>query len=251
MDRLKEKLGGLPVWAWGVILGVAVVAWYWLSRRSTGTVALSTTTEDTTSPVSGWRDSSGVPVSSVTPVETPSSAVEGNGQWLSQGVKYLVEQGIMGTTASAALQKYLEGKSLTSAERTAVDKWIAAQGTPPDGVLDISAPDAEEVARQGMISKIQGWYQQFLGRSASTGEVASWTNQVDNGANISQVQTSIQNSPEAVKRNLEAQVRSWYTQYLGRGASASEVAFWVNSGSSAAAIQRGISGSPEAKKRAA
>lgn len=47
LDRYKQKLGPLPIWAWGLIIGVLVVAGYYLwQSRSKGPAAVGTNAED-------------------------------------------------------------------------------------------------------------------------------------------------------------------------------------------------------------
>ena len=42
MEAADKKLGPLPVWGWGLILGIAAVAWVWWGQANKATTAAAT-----------------------------------------------------------------------------------------------------------------------------------------------------------------------------------------------------------------
>jgi hypothetical protein len=71
---------------------------------------------------------------------------------------------------------------------------------------------------------VQALYQDELGRTASSAEVASWVNTFSGPGGQSAVVSGIVNSAEARNRL----VTDWYQTYLGRSPSANETSFWAN-----------------------
>lgn len=145
----KGKIGPLPVWTWGLIIGGFFVVWMWVANRNSP-VDVEATTEAPSqdadyggSVVEGsyGSDFSTVPV--VTPGQTEAvTGSETNADWLRKAIAAVVDQGTVSTlSAQTALQKYLAGQSLSAAEASIVNAATAKVGIPPEGV---DTPDAAE-----------------------------------------------------------------------------------------------------------
>lgn len=165
MSRFTEKIGGLPVWAWSLIIGlVFVAAMYWYRMRaSSGTVqssgvgasrATGTGALDSLVGGSGTLAGSGSGVGTTTPRE-PESAFTSNSTWLAQGVALLGGQGVAPLDAERSLTNYLTGGNLIPSEASWVNRVIASKGLAPQGTAGMSTvgtpapapiPDAPTVA---------------------------------------------------------------------------------------------------------
>jgi hypothetical protein len=69
--------------------------------------------------------------------------------------------------------------------------------------------------------RVQGDYEQFLGRSASAAEVAGWVNAFEHGTSSEDVVAGFVGSPEYFHRhydNIDAWVEAAYHAILGRDA---------------------------------
>lgn len=142
-ETLKSKAGPLPVWAWGLIIGVVIVAgMYWRSSRSAALSAGSPTTEPTMAvpDLSGSSDGLGASSSggggSGGSTTTPDSSPQftSNAAWMTYAVAKLISEGNNPLSTQIALANYLAGKTLTAAEQGLVNQAIARFGLPPNGV---------------------------------------------------------------------------------------------------------------------
>jgi hypothetical protein len=87
-------------------------------------------------------------------------------------------------------------------------------------------------------------YVQILGREPSTGDLANWISQINQGATADQVAQSFVDSAEHRGQVID----QLYQQYLGRHADSDGVAFWTsvwNAAGGPELVQAGIIGSPE------
>lgn len=134
-ERLKAKVGPLPVWAWGLLAGGAFTIWYWVSQRNAGTSTDSGVVDDetgTVAPPSG--DFGTVPI---VPNDDPVQDENTNQEWLVQALNAAGTAGVSFVTAQIALQKYLNGQTLTTTQRGIVNKIIGIVGPPPEGTQGI------------------------------------------------------------------------------------------------------------------
>lgn len=131
-ERLKAKVGPLPVWAWGLIAGGLFTVWYWVSNRGEGTATEGgvVETDGTVGTPSG--DFSTVPV---VPNEDPVEDENTNQEWLVQALNAAGTAGVTFLKAQIALQKYLNGQPLTSTEAGIINKIVAVVGPPPEGTF--------------------------------------------------------------------------------------------------------------------
>ena len=113
----------------------------------------------------------------------------------------------------------------------------------------MTSPDQDSTATPGLSgldntpasSPIADYYQQYLGRAPDQGGLDYWTNALNNGTSLSDIENSIKNSQEG-------QINSLYQQDLGRNADASGSQFWqnaLNSGESLNDINQAFINSPE------
>jgi hypothetical protein len=132
----QGKIGPLPAWTWGVLIGGAFAVWFWASR-SNGSVTVEESSDEDYEmervPVSG--DFSTVPVLTPTPTET-DTAGDTNADWLVKAVNSVVTNSShTPVAAQGALMKYLSGDSaLTVTEAAIVNLAIRFSGLPPEGV---------------------------------------------------------------------------------------------------------------------
>lgn len=142
-DIARKKIGGIPViyLAGGAVAILAVVAWK-LKPSATATA-------DT--PVDSGGDPNSVDESAydglatqgtVTVVQQPNQTVadevvKTNSTWIRDGAAWLVsEKKTDGTTAYAALTKYVNGQDYSFDEKTLVNLVIDHQGQPPEDIAE-------------------------------------------------------------------------------------------------------------------
>ncbi|UJQ86512.1 hypothetical protein SEA_LUZDEMUNDO_21 [Microbacterium phage LuzDeMundo] len=138
---LKEKLGPLPVWAWGVMVGLLLVAGIFVFRQKSNTVSnaptnvVGGTVMDPqgyqTAGIRGGNAQTSEPSSAITPTAS-------NASWLSDASRAVA--GKIAASPSAvysALQRYIAGQALSAEERRWVDQAINLEGSPPDGTYGI------------------------------------------------------------------------------------------------------------------
>lgn len=130
LSTIKEKLGPLPIWAWGVIVGVILLlAYYIYNREKTLKTNTATVAQDTYSSAAdglGQTSPPGVVTSAVDDVET-------NQTWLTKAVNYLSTQGFDSADATVALQSLLSGVPVVGDKaKTMVTEALDRFGVPPD-----------------------------------------------------------------------------------------------------------------------
>jgi hypothetical protein len=95
--------------------------------------------------------------------------------------------------------------------------------------------------------RITGLYQSLLGRQPDTEGAMYWTNLLNQGVPLAEIQ-------QGILRSEEGQVAALYQQILGRQPEAEGAQYWrdkLASGASAADVAMGIAESPEAAQRSA
>lgn len=137
---LKGKLGPLPVWAWGVIVGLVLVAGVFIYGRrnqSDGSAAIQGTAIDP----QGYQ-TAGITGGSAqaTDTATQTGDYRSNASWLADAAADVAQfTGGSPTAIYAALQKFIYGETLSSQERKYVDTAVSRTGTPPEGTYGISS----------------------------------------------------------------------------------------------------------------
>jgi len=131
------KIGPLPAYAWGGIIGtVAVGIAYWRSSTTKAARAVPAAAVSAINPLDGAftpgtarGSGGGVGIG----VVNPSGSMDTNATWLTSAVQFLSGKGISPLAAVTALQKYLHGDPLTYAEGQSVDLALGSKGLPPNG----------------------------------------------------------------------------------------------------------------------
>jgi len=137
-ERLQEKWGALPVWAWGAIVaGVALVAYFVLNRNSGHAPSTSTALDP------GGYQTSGISGGTATvALDVPES----NAGWLTR-VSRMVSSALSQSPSEvyAAMQKWLSGQDISVKEKTWIDEAIKLGMAPPEGTQGTSLVVAEPV----------------------------------------------------------------------------------------------------------
>lgn len=145
IENLKSKLGPLPIWAWGVIVGVAGLLGYYLFNRNKD---IKSTANTVTPDVYAGADSGlGLAYPSGQVTSVISDGVETNQSWIAKSVRYLSEQGYNSADAQAWLQSYVSGIPIVGARaKAAVQEALDRFGTAPDTSAGIPTfvPDPAE-----------------------------------------------------------------------------------------------------------
>ena len=150
-EAFSGKLGPLPVWAWGAIVGCGIVAYVWFSGRTDGStdIADDTTSGDVDTATSGSVadaiDGAFKPgtASGSSDADDIPETVDSNTAWGLRATSYLVTQGISPVTAQRAINAYLNGDAMTADQSDLADKAIIGIGQPPSAVeLNPTVPSA-------------------------------------------------------------------------------------------------------------
>lgn len=126
---LAAKVGPLPAWAWGGLIGVGVLM-YSYSRSATTRAANATPV--TIDPI----DAAFAPgTANGTSLATTASTgpLDTNQAWLVRGVQTATGMGSSAVDSTTALQTYLDGGQLTYNQGQLLDKVLIAIGLPPNG----------------------------------------------------------------------------------------------------------------------
>lgn len=134
---LKAKLGPLPVWGWGIIVGViALIGYLMYSRRSAGEVGGPGASTGASNLDAMGYQTVGIKGGSAT---TETTVPPNNVSWLERASRAVAD--ILYASPSevyAALQKWLIGDPITVKEKSYVDKAIQVAMSPPEGTQGIS-----------------------------------------------------------------------------------------------------------------
>lgn len=161
-----EKIGPLPVYAWGGLIGIAVVGLVYFRRnksaQSAAGATASTAPGDPTNPNSDFTaanlndligSSGGLDVSNGVVPDSVSDTMDTNFTWLAKSITYLSGTGASPLTVQTALQKYIGGEGLTAEERALADQAVGKFGLPPEGtpVATTSSPAASTAGWTGKL----------------------------------------------------------------------------------------------------
>jgi len=137
-ETFKGKLGPLPVWAWGAIVGLVVVGYIWYSGRTdsgnsdgvaTATDAVGGAADAAFDAIDGAFKPSASGSSLAT--DTPEESADSNVAWGMRAVQYLIGLGTAPITAQQAVTAYLNGDPMTSEQQALVNAAIGSVGQPP------------------------------------------------------------------------------------------------------------------------
>jgi hypothetical protein len=142
---IEAELKRIPAWGWGVIAGVAaLVGIWWFHRHEAATTDASG--QPVATDTSGLVDSSlasgdvgGSAANGYTAADQAAAAFSTNGAWEAAVVAWLTSQGNSPLTVQQAVEDYLNGNPLTSAEQALVNQAIAHYGIPPEGTAPLGS----------------------------------------------------------------------------------------------------------------
>lgn len=148
----KGKIGGVPTWGVAVLFAALFVGILWYRNRNkaaTPTTAPTDTTappldntggQASTDPIQAWLAQN--PTSSAYPVGNTAglgaSTPITNDQWARLVIDELLAKGNDPTLVENAIAHYLQGATLTDAERAVVNLALQLQGSPPEGTLPVN-----------------------------------------------------------------------------------------------------------------
>lgn len=161
-SKVEKKIGPLPVWAWGAIIGGAL--YFVWRRKAKAAAAAATTTVDNgagavdpsatdataldTTGTDQWDPNSALdsylgadPTNPAYPVGSTSQGVPApvtNAQWARLSADDLIGKGDDPSLVQTALAKYISGGALSVAEKAIVDAALIAFGSPPEGVQAVT-----------------------------------------------------------------------------------------------------------------
>lgn len=137
-ETFKGKLGPLPVWAWGAIVGVIAVAYIWYSGRSDngasdGVQAASDAVGTGADAAFDAIDGAFKPTASGSSLNTGDAeeTADSNTAWGMRAVQHLIGLGTAPITAQQAVTAYLNGDPMTTEQQALVNAAIGAVGQPP------------------------------------------------------------------------------------------------------------------------
>lgn len=137
---LKAEIGGKPVWFWGLIGGVFVLALYYVfkSKKAANTAATMATGQGTISDTLNNAfptidTSAPAGVSTMTSNALGDQTLETKESWTNRAVIIGGRDGHSPIFMTNALNKYFAGTPLTQAEAGAVNRVISQIGLPPGG----------------------------------------------------------------------------------------------------------------------
>lgn len=138
--NLKEKFGPLPVWAWGTIVGLVLVAGIFMYRKNSSSSVSNTAVRGAAIDPQGYQ-TAGIAGGTAKPESSTKTTpvYPSNSQWLNTASKDVASYlGGSPSAIYAALRKYVTGESLTTQEKTYVDAAITRSGNPPEGTYGVS-----------------------------------------------------------------------------------------------------------------
>lgn len=204
---LTGKLGPMPVWAWGAILGVGVLGFYLLRNRgavptadtTTDGSALDTVDDPFTGPTTGNSNAAPTVPGSV------SGSPTDNQSWLNQAISGTANALSASPSAvSSVLSRYLyDGGTFTATEQKYIDKAISLYGAPPQGTGGSSTfvpnPPTTPAKPAGSVP-VKGQYQLMTVKKSGGQSVIRLVN------NVTKKQTWVKTSADV--RGLSAWINS-------------------------------------------
>lgn len=174
-EAFSNKLGPLPVWGWGAIVGVGLVGWIWWSGRQDNATPETPTDEATSEAFNDAIDGAFTPgtANGGADDDAPAGSVDTNSAWSRRAIAFLIGKGTSPVTAQQAIYAYLEGTALTTAQTELVNEAIKGIGQPPE---DIDTPKA---ADPPAALKIVRYYRDGTGQIHSVDSAGTIANVTD------------------------------------------------------------------------
>lgn len=144
---LGHKLGPLPVWAWGLIGGLAFGTVYYLHRRKALAQAQAAPTGSAFTSLganSNGGDAGELATTGGSSGLGGTAAGTSLAQWAANAVNWLIGQGTDPGAASNALSAYINGSTLTTDQAGLVNKALSNFGAPPSGILPVNTTQTNQ-----------------------------------------------------------------------------------------------------------
>jgi hypothetical protein len=144
LSTVKEKLGPLPIWVWGVLVGGGILGVMYVinARNANAETAQNASTSSGGDLYAGINDNT---VANNIAAGLENESYETNDSWINKAVRFLATQGYSESEALLTLQNFLGGLPIVGSNgRAQIDLVLGRFGTPPDGVAGIPTyvPDA-------------------------------------------------------------------------------------------------------------
>lgn len=138
--NLNNKLGPLPVWAWGLIGGGLFGVMYYLHHKKAVIAAQNTPNSGSAFTSAGASSNGGNAGELATTGGTSGFGGAGTSlaQWAANAVNWLIGQGASPADASNALSAYINGSTLTQDQTSIVNQALSQFGAPPSGILPVN-----------------------------------------------------------------------------------------------------------------
>lgn len=136
-DLLTKQVGPLPVGAWGIVIVGALGMAYMFNKGQAGG---SGSEGEVLLAEPGVGTGGGQFVYEEPTKVTPDPVEQTNAAWITKAWSYLISKGNNPTVVGTALNKYINGESLTSTEQGLVDLAIAGVGVPPEPFTPYKPP---------------------------------------------------------------------------------------------------------------
>lgn len=136
-ELLSKQVGPLPVGAWGVVIAGALgMAYYFNKGQSNGSAP-----EEQLLAEPGVGIGGGQFIYDEPNKVTPDISIElTNTAWITKAWSYLISQGHNPSVSGTALNKYINGETLSSVEQGLVDIAISKVGVPPESFTPAKPP---------------------------------------------------------------------------------------------------------------
>ena len=144
-SAFTKKLGPLPVWGYAaIIIGVAVVFYFWRGHSATQVNPTSASTVPPTSAgdISGSNQPQVPYAGAISTFPMGTAAPTTNAQWAKSVADSLIANGSAPDLVNNALSAYVNGQSLDSSQKSLIDVALKQYGNAPQGVLPIVSTPA-------------------------------------------------------------------------------------------------------------
>ena len=187
-EGMKGKLGPLPVWAWGLIIGGIVVGvYYWRQVKDDNGQEITSDNESAALAEqegdSGYVASSDLVDSAFTPGSASGSSLatvdtatpsDTNDAWAARVIAKLTGAGVAFTDAQAAVSKLLNGEELSADESALVDRGQKLEGTlPPEALSTVTKNGSSNAAVSKWMRSSDGSIQAVLSNGSKVNKSLS------------------------------------------------------------------------------
>jgi hypothetical protein len=180
MPDMGKKVGPLPMGAWIAVVAGGLALGYYINKKNSANQ--QPTAEQLTESGVGTGGGTFLPISppSDNPVE---SEPDTNQSWTQKAINWLIAQNMDSIVGASAVNKYINGQSLTAQESAMVAMVLAHFGAPPEGVS--APPDTGVPATPGnlqLLGTVGGSVMlSWSPVSGATGYEIRWTSQWGEG----------------------------------------------------------------------